>query len=308
MKHMALMPIKQVKANNIKKTLTCLLSSGSATKMDLVTNTGLSNSTLSDCINNLCKLNIVKTTGFDESIGGRRPSIYSINTQYATFIGITINKSNIEVCVVDFCGNSLESYNVDILQQTPVITVLYDAIEQMKTKFKDQNILSLGISTTGIVDYTRGIILSSDELNWHNVHLKELVERKFFIPTYIDHKINNATLFESLLGTWRNTENFAFVSEDCLEKFGVYLNGHILRGEENLVGNVLDVNIDNNLLLGVKRFLSLKTVIIGYTDDNSTLKNNELFNSVKLSDNYFAVSAAVASIINWYETIYFILN
>ncbi|MEG0691468.1 MAG: ROK family protein, partial [Oscillospiraceae bacterium] len=306
-KQLTLMPVKQIKVNNIKKTLTYLLSNGNATKMDLVSNTGLSNTTLSECINNLCRLNIVTDTGFEESIGGRRPSIYSINSNYGCFIGISIDEHGVKASVVDFSGNLIKSFPICKLGVKSIITSVYDMIEQIITEFKSKNILAIGIGATGTIDYSLGIILNSDELNWHNVHLKELIERKFFIPTFIDHKINNATFYESLLGNARNTNNFMFLCDDYTNKVGVYANGQILRGESNLAGTISHLKVGIDELRIIKEFLSLNLMLLGYKNMDCTLKCNEDLRHFKIDDDYFAKVSAVAAEVSWYESIYFIM-
>ncbi len=307
MKQLTLMPVKQIKVNNIKKTLVSLLSNGSATKMDLVTNTGLSNSTLSECINNLCRLNIVNDTGFEESIGGRRPSTYSINPNYGCFIGLSIDENGVMAAVVDFCGNLIKSFEPCTSGKKSIIILVYEMIEQIISEFKSQNILAIGIGTTGTIDYSLGIILNSDDLNWHNVHLKELIERKFFIPTFIDHKINNAAFYESLLGNARDTNNFLFLCDNYCAKVGIYQNGQILRGEGNLAGTISHLTVSTEELKIIKEFLSLNLILLGYKDSDCTLKNNEDLKHFKIEDDYFAKVSAVVAEVSWYESIYFIM-
>lgn len=301
------MPIKQVKADNITSTLKHLLRCREATKMELVTTTGLSNSTLSDCINNLCKHDIVIPTGLDESIGGRRPTTYAINSNYAAFIGIAINGDNVGVSVIDLTGNVLNFTLTEIDHFKPFITLLYDLIERTLSQFKSSNILGIGIGFTGKIDYGKGIVLSCHNLNWHNVHIKELIERKFFVPTHIDHLSNCAALFESLIGSWRDSDNFAFICDDCREKMGIFLNGEILRGSENLAGTLLSQDFNIETITLMKKFLSLNEIIYAHSDTSVPFESESLFHHIKIDNSYLSRVSAIIAIVNWFESVYFIL-
>lgn len=307
MNQLQLVPAKQLKVNNIKKTLIRLISNANQTKMDLVNDLGLSNTTLSDCINNLCRLNIVKSTGLEESIGGRRPSTYSVNADYGCFIGLTLATGGVKGSLVDFSGKLIESFPSLKLETKSIIHLVYEMIDSIIDKYENKNILAIGISVIGTVAYSRGIILNSDALNWHNVHLKELIERKFSIPTYIDHKINNAALYESLLGNARNTTNFMLMCGPCHDKVSIYLDGQILRGENNLAGIISHMDINADQLKSIRKLLSLKSVLFAYADDENMLEPAQWLQQFKIESDYFSIAAAVAAEINWYESIYFIM-
>lgn len=307
MNQLTLLPAKQLKVNNIKKTLLRLIANENQTKMDLANDLGLSNTTLSDCINNLCKLNIVKKTGQEESIGGRRPLTYSVNAQYGCFIGLTLSSKGVKGSIVDFSGKVIESFPILRLESKSIIHLVYETIENIIAKYEDKNILAIGVSVTGAVAYSRGIILNSDDLNWHNVHLKELIERKFSIPAFIDHKINNAALYENLLGNAKNIDNFMLMCERCCDKVGIVLNGQILRGENNLAGTISHMDVDINQFNVIRKLLSLKSVLFAKKNDANILEPAEWLQQYKIDDDYFSVSAAVTAEVNWYESIYFIM-
>lgn len=297
--------VKQLKVNNLNKILISLLSMGKGTKMDLANFTNLSNSTLSESINKLCEINVVRANGVEESIGGRCPSIYSINAEYGCFIGLCIDKNGVEANVVDFCGNVLKNYELLPLESKPMIILVYETIEKIMHEFSSKNLLGIGFSATGKIDYHSGVISTSSEINWHNVHLKELVERKFFLPTYIDHKMNNATLFESLLGNAVGLKNFMFLCNFYKNKVGIYSDGKILRGECNLAGTVRGFEADQEMLENIRNFLSLDTILYGYNSTKEVVDNKPYIKPVEIKDGYFPRAAALMAEKNWFESIYF---
>lgn len=305
MNRISLDPAKQLKVNNIRKTLLRLMSNPDQTKMDLVNDLGISNTTLSDCINSLCRLNIVKTTGLEKSIGGRRPSTYSINADYGCFIGLMLSSGGVRGSVIDFSGTLIESFPILESESRSIIHLVYEMLETIINKYKQKNILAIGISLTGMIAYSRGIILNSDALNWHNVHLKELIERKFSIPAYIDHKINNAALYESLLGNARGINNFMVICKNCTDKVGIYADGQVMRGENNLSGTIWHMDISINELNVIRKLLSLKSVLYAYTEGESILEADSWLQQFKIQNDYFSIAAALCAEVNWYQSIYF---
>lgn len=297
--------VKQLKVNNLNKILISLLSIGRGTKMDLVNYTNLSNSTLSESINKLCEINVVRADGVEESIGGRCPSIYSINAEYGCFIGLCIDKNGVEANVVDFCGNVVKNYDLLPLESKPMIILVYETIEKILHEFSHKNLLGIGFSATGKIDYHSGVISTSSEINWHNVHLKELVERKFFLPTYIDHKMNNATLFESILGNAVRMKNFMFFCDFYKNKVGIYSDGKILRGESNLAGTLRGIDIDQVMLENIRKLLSLETILYGYSKTTEVSDTQPHLKLVEIKDGYFPRAAALMAEKNWFESIYF---
>lgn len=295
--------VKQVKVNNIKKILLSLFKHEKSTKMELAIDTKLSNSTLSDSINSLRKLNIVEDVGLDKSIGGRPPTVFELNRQYGYFLGISAGKESLQTVVTDFHGNFVKSTSVPYAGNPPFISLLYGQIEQILEEFPKESLLAIGFNANGTIDYERGIILNSADINWHNVHIEELVERKFTIPLFADHSINNALTYEMLLGHATTDESFMLLCPELCDKVGICLNGNILRGDNNLAGRMAKP-IDGGQLLDLKRFLSLETAfVLGAQEDWP-----DGVRRLPLTDEYFAIAAAVHAEIQFFSSVYFVMR
>lgn len=310
--------LNQLKITNIRNTLTKLLSKEQATKMDLVMDTGLSNTTVSDCINNMLKMGIVKVTGRESSMGGRRSSIYGINNDYGCFLGIVIEKNFIDITVTDATNNILESRKFNIQNDKPIIISFLDAIYKIVSDYKNKNILSIGIGLNGVLDYEKQIVINSPELNWQNVHLKEIVERRFFIPTYIEHKINGAAFFEKILGNAKGIENFIFLLEESEGKAAIFLDGKICRGEGNMTGRFLDSKIILQNIGSIADFLDITTIVVGYKSScykdiidsqkqYEKEKGGKKIITFKTEGTELGRGLALIAETSWFESIYFIM-
>ena len=54
----------------------------------------------------------------------------------------------------------------------------------------ETNVLAVGIGVEGQIAHLPQTVLKSDVLSWKNVPLKEIVERRIYVPVFIDSTIN----------------------------------------------------------------------------------------------------------------------
>lgn len=300
--------LNEIKINNIKQILLNLLFHGCATKLTLSSCTGLSNTTLSDCINNLEKLNIVRVIGVEESIGGRRPNVYSVNPDYGGFLGIIADSSGVRYGVTDFSGKLIKQYPPLTAAGQPVITLIYQAIEVVLAEFADKNIAGIGISINGSMEAQKGIVIKNDLLNWNNVHIKELIERKYFISTYLIHKADAGVTYEKITRKTCDVENLVCAYPVETDKLGVILNGGLLCGHHNSFGHLEKFPSSEAEFSSMCRFLGAEHILIGYPEGKADfLPKNKAVTVIKSGDSYFTQAAAVTAQSRWFESIYFML-
>lgn len=313
---MANASLNELKIYNIKKILIDLLSNEQKTKLDLVFSCGLSNTTVSDCINNLLKNNVVQVCGEGESIGGRKPAIYHLNREYGVFIGITQEADGFSTVITNANNEIMECSHIKISNEKPAITQLIDIIQGCLERISEYKVLSVGIGLDGVVDFERGIVISNEFLNWHNVHLKELLERRFQSNIFIDNTINNLVLYEKILGKAKSLHNFMFISREYKKKIGIYLNGKILRGANYSAGMIKKENMTQEWLADICDFLNLDLVVC----NNPTPDGIQISSLKKIFEgrrNVFeydsfpeqnAKSAALMAEIEWFESMNYILS
>ncbi len=90
----------------------------------------------------------------------------------------------------------------------------------------------LSISTAGVLDLERGMILHADRLGLHNVPLRQLVKDAFGVPTVIGKDGDMAILGEARFGVGRGTSNFMRLTVGSGIGFGLIQNGHLIQGVE----------------------------------------------------------------------------
>lgn len=305
--------LDQMKIQNLTNIMTCLLSLRSATKAELVQITGLSNSTVSDSINNLLKQELVVSIGMKKSMGGRRATIYRLNPFYGQFIGLDLTKHALEICITDCENKPLWIKTVPLNQKTPIINSLLQELVKCFTQFP--KVLGIGIGLDGSIDIAEQVVIHSDDQHWNRVHLKEIIERQFLTYTAIDHRSNGATLEEGLLGNARNHANYLCLFESSQNKLGIVLNNDLCRGTDNMAGKLDSVETFFEQAANYCNLFAPSKVVIRYKTD--AFKKNagnlvemlgkELTVTAPEEEAGMAKGMALLAQKGWFKSIYFFI-
>lgn len=282
--------LQQMKCENLERLLTSLTCRRKATKAELVRSTALSTSTVSDALNSLVKKGLVITAGMMESDGGRRASIYEINPDYGTFIGVDITATSVRFAVTNACSDIISMEEVLIHEGVPVITVLLENLLHFDSP------LAIGIGIDGAIDYREQIVIEAPSLKWEMVHLKEIVERQVLSFVQVDHRANGAALYEGMLGAAAGCSDYICVFAECPDKFAIVMDGNVVRGHYCLAGKL---SADPAVLLDTlspQLFLNE-----GSNFDWPLCKNLEL------KTGRLAHGMAFAARLGWMKSIYFLL-
>ncbi len=221
---------------NRRLLLLRLLDYGNATKQNLVQWTGLSNTTVSDAINAMLGTGFVRADGMQKSIGGRRSVIYSINEEYGQFAGVEMWGRGARITICDARGRIQSHFQVLRRSDELSINLLYRAIDTLLERSEATNVLALGIGVEGQIDYSSQTVLRSNSLGWKNVPLKEIVERRIYLPVFIDSTINGQISLRKYMQGADCPAHFLILNDRFPYKAALCLDGHVCRGHANQCG------------------------------------------------------------------------
>lgn len=306
----------KLKIQNIKNIMLQLLADGTATKQGIVQKTGLSNTTVSDAINSMLRLGCVFADGAEDSIGGRRSAIYKINNYYGQFLGIEMRYNGLYILWCDACGHKIGERFITKMEQEPPIRLLYRAIETVLALPEVSNPLAIGIGLEGAMDHENQIVIESQMLSWQNVHLKEIIERQFYIPTYIDSAINGQIGFQRFIKQLDKSSNILIISESFHYKVAICLDGTICRGTTNVCGTIPTFGDALTYILPMAESLDIERLLIGYQSPQYEEEIKNLFDTngrvqiqaCLVKDGDLAQGMALMAETWWFESIYFLLQ
>jgi glucokinase-like ROK family protein len=232
-----------VRTMNLSSILGWLHQGGPRTRAQLAQLTGLNKSTVSSLVGELINRGFIKEVRGNTSGIGRPGTNLELNPNAGVGIGVEIGVGYISTIVLNFIGETIWRCYEDlgqITQKDEVISQVSGLIDRARASNNGygEQILGLGITLPGLVDVKQGILVFSPNLQWRDVHLKEIFEKHTGLPVFVDNDANAAALGEHLFGTARKQQHFLFIVAGVGVGGGLFLNGDIYRGADGLAGEI----------------------------------------------------------------------
>lgn len=147
-------------------------------------------SLVSDTTNELLEEGFIELS---EKVGqgkGRKADTYDVCKYHNVCIGIEINFEGVIVVCTDLKGRKLEEiqYHFEDYEKDEALKTVFEALDQMVSKYSDKKIYAIGCSIQGAVDMEKGISAHIHRIKgWNDVPVKDLIEERYHIKTIVYH-------------------------------------------------------------------------------------------------------------------------
>ncbi|MFB5195985.1 ROK family transcriptional regulator [Neobacillus sp. KR4-4] len=214
---------------------------GPISRSDIAKLINISPTTVTSAVNELINEGVVREDGIGTSNGGRKPVLlrFDPNTKY--IIGVSISNSFIKISEMNLEGNILrkEIHSTNYQQGEEIINLTLTIIQQFLHSMENlEDCEGISIITPGIVDARRGIISYNTKLKLYDIPLKEMVEQRFGLPTYLDNDTNAFVLAENYFGSFGQYKDLVYITIGDGVGSGIMLNGKIIRGYKGSSGEL----------------------------------------------------------------------
>lgn len=209
-------------------------------RADLARKMRVGRSMVTSLVNELLKDGALEEGEIAESRRGRKPKLLHLVDDNAFVIGVDVRFSRTLVMLGDFGGRQLAletfetRFNPDELVDELVERInRLLKIHQVKTRCR-----GIGLVVPGMVDRTTGRILSSPQLEWRDVDVRDRLAAATRLPVHIENAAVACAFAHVWLGprTTHDTDNFVYVTVSDGVGAGVVVNGEIVRGHDNTAG------------------------------------------------------------------------
>jgi glucokinase len=112
------------------------------------------------------------------------------------------------------------------------------AIEGAADAVLDDSVEAIGVGMAGLVDVRSGVLLSTPNLIWRNVPLRDRLAERFGLPVLVDNDATAAAWAERRLGASRGRDDSLFVGVGTGIGGGIVAGGRLIRGAHGLVGEI----------------------------------------------------------------------
>lgn len=166
-------------------------------------------------------------------------------------IGVDLGGTNIAVGVIDENYNIIGRGKVKTRAPRPA-EAIFDSIKEavdmavVNAGINYDEIQSVGIGTPGSVNKDTGAIEFSNNLKFHNVPAKAMLEERLKKPVYLENDANAAALGEAIAGCGHGVKNFVAVTLGTGVGSGIIIDGKIYRGSNFCGGEMghMVINVD----------------------------------------------------------------
>ncbi len=207
----------------------------------------LSPTTVTSAVGELIRDSLVSEVGTGTSKGGRKPILLQFSPDSHFLIGISISGSKITIAEMNLEAKvrKKEIYAIKSYQGDRVISYLLEIMEKFFSPYESlENCVGISIVTQGIVDSDNGVIRYNPKLKLKDIPVKEIVESRFPIKTWLDNDTNAYLLAEKNIGDFCHFQNMLYVTIGDGLGSSILVNGSIYRGYAGGAGEFGHTTID----------------------------------------------------------------
>ncbi len=222
---------------------------GSISRTELAKVSRLPAATITRIVGDFIAAGLVAEGASEESSGGRRPVLLSINPSAGYVVGVKLREDSMTVAVCDLSCTPLYACE----QQIPggataqqVVEVMAEAVKQCCSDagVSIRRVLGVGVGLSGSIDSSRGICRYSAILGWRDVEVGPALEFKLHLPVRVDNDVNTLAVAERYFGAGRDAANFLLVTVGRGVGLGIVVRGEIYRGSHGGAGEFGHMTVD----------------------------------------------------------------
>ncbi|MFC1995661.1 ROK family protein [Chloroflexota bacterium] len=167
-------------------------------------------------------------------------------------LAIDIGGTKIITALISNKGRVMaKEYHLTLAEEGPpsVINRILSAIDHLlKTINTDLSRLnSISIAAAGAINFEKGIVTSSPNLpGWVDIPLRDIVEEKYKINTFLINDASAAALAEHRCGAGKGTNNLVYLTVSTGIGSGIIISGKLYMGTCGSAGEIGHMTIDVN--------------------------------------------------------------
>jgi glucokinase len=228
-------------------------------------------------------------------------------TNNCAFLGVDIGGTNVKIGAITQDGKLLEQRKILTNVHRPpeeVIADISNTVSDVRKIVESQgsNVCSLGVGIPGTTDYGQGIcqLLPNFPNGWKGVRIRELLETRLHLSTFLINDVRAITLAEKLFGAGRNVSSMVMVAIGTGIGGGVVIDNELVFGKDGSAGEFGHINVEPDGILcgcggrGCLECYASGPAIAGFALRALVQQNDTLIRDL-VQGNYNKVTAAVVA-------------
>ncbi|MDG5798889.1 ROK family protein [Marinilabiliaceae bacterium ANBcel2] len=200
-------------------------------------------------LNNLIEKEIIVKSGYGKSRGGRKPELYSLNSDAFHILSVDMNMYQTRLAIYNSSHERVSNvftFDLKLDNQPDTLIRLVEEIKLFIAKnYDDPSILAgVGVSLPGLVNYEKGI--NETYLNFGEKPLKSILEDELKKPVFIENDAKAITLAAWRFGVAKGKKNVLVLLLDWGVGLGLILDGKLYRGADGFAGEFSHIPLEEN--------------------------------------------------------------
>lgn len=200
---------------------------------------GVSRSTVSAIVDDLLNKKVVIEKGFGNSTkeGGRRGIQLGFNPKSAYGVGVDIGGTKIFIVITDWDGEVVfkEKFKT-VSDADEIMALIKQSIK--KSGVDEQLIIAMGVGVPSITNTVTGEVVDAPALGWRNVPLRDMIQKQFNFPVFINNDVRCAALGERWLGSGDKSHHILFIAFGTGVGSAIISNGQLIEGHNFSSGEI----------------------------------------------------------------------
>lgn len=229
---------QHTKTHNSRLVLRTIYDCGQISRAELARITQLTRATISDVVADLIRQGLVEEIGYGATAVGRTPMLLGVVASSRQLIGIDIANGELRAAIVNLRGQISQSTQLSLrdVDGEAIVTLLYEAVDGL-LRATTSPLLGIGIGVPGLIDTAGGGVRSAVNLGWHDLPLRDLLQRRYELPVYVANDSHLAALAEYSFGS-QPAEHVVVLLVGRGIGAGIVLNGQIFLGDTGGAGEI----------------------------------------------------------------------
>jgi glucokinase len=154
-------------------------------------------------------------------------------------LGVDLGGTKVETALVDASGKIISSHRYSTNPEKGALRIIDDVVACVEKCLDkgEEDAQALGIGVAAQVDHS-GVVLSSPNLGWQNVPLREKLEEKLKLPVVVINDVRAASWGEWHFGAGKGIDDFVVIFVGTGIGGGVVSGGRMLEGCSNTAGEI----------------------------------------------------------------------
>lgn len=220
---------------NQQKVLHLIYNESQISRVMLAERTSLTQQTVTNIVNRLMEDELVEEGQPMTGVKGRKPIPLTIRTDNMFAIGVEVAVKYVSGKLIDFSEKVIAEsrIEVDVFKEgEETLACIQKVVNDLLKKVPDHKYLKgMGISTQGLVDSKRGVVIKSPGLAWEDFPLVEKLNETFNFPVFIENDVNLLAIIENQQGSLVKSEN------NIVLKLDHGIGGSIISHKQLFVGS-----------------------------------------------------------------------